>query len=156
MYAVCVRAFTSMSPGPRPTAMEGAAVAGQPAGVWPLQVALSIIETVPSSKFATYTVWSLWSAKIPSGAGPTATLTGICPQPELTRALQLDPSTTATALSYTVVTYTVCVAASTATALGRPSTVIAGHGPAHRAVAWAWQRRASITDTVFPPADGPS
>ena len=52
-YAVWVRGFTSMSPGPRPTATEGAALAGQPAAVWPLQVALSIIETVPSSKLAT-------------------------------------------------------------------------------------------------------
>src|SRR4051812_17341380 len=97
MYAVCVSGFTSMSPGPRPTATEGAAAAGQPAAVWPLQVALSIIETVPSSKFATYTVWAPWSAKIPSGPDPTATLTGNRPQLELTRALQLDPSTTATA-----------------------------------------------------------
>src|SRR3954454_20084995 len=145
-----------MSPGPRPTATAGAAAAGQPAAVWPLQVALSIIETVPSSKSATYTVWLPWSAKIPSGPDPTATLTGIRPQAELTRALQLAPSTTATALSFTVVTYTVCVAGSTAIALGTPSTVIAGQGPAHRARARALQRRASITDTVFAPADGPS
>jgi hypothetical protein len=155
-YAVWVRGFTSMSPGPRPTATEGAAAAGQPAAVWPLQPALSIIETEPSSKLATYTVWLRWSAKIPSGVDPTATLTGVCPQPELTRALQLDPSITATELSSRVVTYTVCVARSTAIAPGGSPTVIVGHGPAHRVRTRALQRRASITDTVFPPALGPS
>ena len=66
------------------------------------------------------------------------------------------PSTTATVLSSRVVTYTVWVAASTATALGSSPTVIVGHGPVHRDTARALQRRASITEIVFPPAVGPS
>ena len=35
------------------------------------------------------------------------------------------------------------------------STVIVGHGPLQRETSWARQWRASITETVFPPAFGP-
>ena len=52
-YTLWVLAFTSMSPGPPPTATVGGGWPGQPARWVPLQVALLIIETVLSPKFAT-------------------------------------------------------------------------------------------------------
>jgi len=66
---------------------------------------------------------------MPSGARPTGTVAGFCPQPVVTSALQVAPLNTETALPPVSVTYTVPVAWSMVIVLGRFPTVIVGQGP---------------------------
>src|SRR6516225_10170065 len=93
---------------------------------------------------------------MPIGVEPTGTVAGVCPQPEAFWPLQVAPLNTDTVLSRMLATYTVSVFSSIVTALGRFPTVIVGHGPPQREASCASQRRVSITETVFPPAFGPS
>ena len=74
-------------------------------------------------------MWFAWSANTPSGPSPTGTVAGVCPQPEVTCALQVAPLNTETVLSPKLVTYTVSVCWSIAIPLGRFPTVIVGQGP---------------------------
>ena len=95
------------------------------------------------------------------GPGPTGTSAGTCPHPEVITALQVAPSNTDTVFAPAFATYTVSVAASTATPLGRSSgvrfpTTIVGQGPWQRETSPEWHRLVSITETVSPPAFGPS
>ena len=46
-----------------------------------------------------YTVWLAGSSNRANGAGPTGTVAGFCPQPEVFSALQVAPLNTDTALS---------------------------------------------------------
>jgi hypothetical protein len=87
----------------------GGGWAGQPARWAALQVALFSIETVvlcpwPLAKSGMYTVWLAGSAKMPSGPTPTGTVAGVCPQPEVTSALQVAPLNTETVLAPVSVT----------------------------------------------------
>src|SRR5690348_5039820 len=86
-----------------------------------------------------------------TGAIPTGTVAGVCPQPDAFSALQVAPLNTETVLSLMLETYTVSVDSSIAIPLGRFPTVIVGHGPLHRETFCPWQWRVSITETVFPP-----
>ena len=103
-YAVWVRWLTSMSPGLSVTRTVGGATLGQPWACAPLHDALSIIDTVPSAKFPTYTVWFDPSAKTPIGADPTGMVAAAWSQPSTTWPLQVTPSMTDTVLSSTLVT----------------------------------------------------
>jgi hypothetical protein len=73
-----------------------------------LQVAVSSIETmvlagppIPQElpQLAMYTVWLAGSLNSASGPGPTGTVAGFCPQPEVSTALQVAPLNTETVLS---------------------------------------------------------
>jgi hypothetical protein len=108
-YTVWVAWFTSTSSGAAPTSTVGGGWAGQAARWAALQVALLSIETVvlspwPLSKFGMYTVWLAGSAKMPIGCGPTGTVAGVCPQPEVSSALQVAPLNTETVLAPVSVT----------------------------------------------------
>jgi len=61
-----------------------------------LQVAPSITETEESKEFATKTTSVASSIASVWGRAPTATVGGVCPQPELTWALQVAALTTDT------------------------------------------------------------
>ena len=67
----------------------------------------------------------------------------------------MAPLNTETLLPTALPTYTVSVCWSIAIPVGSFPTVIVGHGPLHRETCRASQRRASITETVSPPALGP-
>ena len=164
-YTVWEAWSTTTWTGVAPTANVGGGVAGQPARSVALQVALSSIETTVLAgplplqalpQLAMYTVWLAGSSNRASGAGPTGTVAGFCPQPEVSSALQVAPLNTDSVSSPRSVTYTVSVLTSTATPAGRLPTVMVGHGPLQREMSWALQCRSSITETVFPPAGGPA
>src|SRR5215467_4026477 len=135
-------------------------VVGQPARSVALQVALSSIETVVPAPLAMYKVWLAESARAVIGPAPTGTCGGVCPQPEVTVALQVAPLTTESVLAPPLATYTVSVLTSIAIPVGVSlavpfPTVMVGQGPWQRDTSWALQCRASITETVSPPAFGP-
>src|SRR5712691_2048070 len=75
-------------------------------GVWPqpvvsppLQVEPSMTDTVRSSRFPTKTVLVANTIPTERGPAPTAIVAGVCPQPELSVALQCKVLITDTVLS---------------------------------------------------------
>ncbi len=79
-YTVSVRRSTAIPNGVGPAAIVGPASA-HPDWFWPLQVAASITETVPSSWLATYTVCVASSIAIANGPAPVGAVAGVCAHP---------------------------------------------------------------------------
>src|SRR5215469_5248365 len=92
---VSVAWLTATGTGPFPAVMLGGTWL-QPEVAFALQVAMLITETVLSQALATYSVCVAWLIARPAGQFPTAMLAGVCPQPEVMRALQVAPLMTDT------------------------------------------------------------
>src|ERR1700677_2580029 len=88
-----------------------------------------------------------WSMAMATGTGPTWTVLSTCPQPEVTCALQVAPSSTATVSlpPKTMVTYTVSVALLTARLAGPEGTGTVAGVWEHPERSVALQVAASIT-----------
>src|SRR5215469_9997840 len=131
-------------------------------GLWPQpevspvwQVRVLIIDTERPCRLVTYTVLLAASNAALNGDGPTVTVAGFCPHPEVLAALQVAPSMTETVspLPFTPgplsVTYRVSVTGSTAIPTGPfPASTVAGFCPQPE-VLTALQVAALITETVL-------
>src|ERR1700727_2014129 len=90
-----------------------------------------------------------WFTAGTPGWTPTATDGGALPQPVRTVALHVAPSITETVLSFTLATYTVSVAWSTAASTGPGPTVTAGGACPQPEAMVALQVAVLITETVL-------
>ena len=98
-YTVSVRRSTAIPNGVGPAATVGPAWA-HPDEFRPLQVAVSITDTVSSFWLATYAVWVASSIAIENGPPPVATVAGVWAHPLVSSELQCRASTTETVLSF--------------------------------------------------------
>src|SRR5215831_7865431 len=139
----------------KPPILRGTIFAWQPLGLLPRQLFPSMTATSESPVTVTKSCWVVGSKAIERASErslfgvPTPTANGVCPQPELSLPLQVEPSITDTVPSSRFPTKIVSVFGSTPTERGPAPTAIVATALPHPLELPLLQVEPSITETVL-------